>query len=70
MAAEFAGPFVADAQSALDTGFGLVPFGVVAAVAGVLLPQVRFADAAVHPARGDEILSDPVWHLDLLTEPL
>jgi hypothetical protein len=65
IATELADAFVANAQSAVHSGFGLVLFGVVAAVARVVLPQERFADAAVHPARGDQIFGEPVWHLTL-----
>ena len=62
VAAEFAGAFGTDAQSAVDAGLGLVLFGVVASVAGVTLAQVGFTDAAVHPAGGDEVLGDPLFH--------
>jgi len=64
MAAEFAGAFSADAEAAVNPRFGLVLLGFVAAVARVILTQVRFTDAAVHPARGDEILDYFPLHLD------
>lgn len=51
IAAEFSGAFPAEAQAAVRTG--PVLFEISAAAAGVLLPQVRLADAAVHPTRGD-----------------
>jgi hypothetical protein len=62
MAAEFTATFLANAQAAVHTGCELVLLRVVATVARILLPQVGLADTAVHPARGDEILRDRVFH--------
>jgi len=58
--AEFAGAFLAEAESAIDPCFGFVLLGFVAAVARVMLAQVGAADSAVHPARGDQVLGDRV----------
>ena len=62
VATKLAPAFAADPQTAMYPGLGLVQPGVVAAVAGILFPQECFADAAVHPARGDQILGDSVMH--------
>jgi hypothetical protein len=61
MATKSAGAFGADAHLTVYAGFGFVLLGLSAAVAGILLPQVRLADAAVHPAWGDEIMGDPLF---------
>ena len=66
MATEFAASFVANAQAAVDAGFGLVLLGLVAAVARIVFAQERSANPAIHPARGDKIPGDPVWHLTLV----
>ncbi len=62
MATESARSFITDAEAAVDTGFGLVLLGVVAPFAGILFPQVGLADAAIHPARGNEALSNRGSH--------
>lgn len=66
MATERAASFVANAQAAVDAGFGLVQFGIIAAVARIVFAQERSANPAIHPARGDKIPGDPVWHLTLV----
>ncbi len=60
MAAEAARAFAADAQAAMRAGSILSKAN--AAEAGVFLTQVCSADAAVHPAWGDEVLGDPPLH--------
>jgi hypothetical protein len=60
--AEFATAFPASAQAAVHTGCGHVLLRAVAAVARILLPQAGFADTAVHPARGDKIRRDRIFH--------
>ncbi len=62
VAAELAGAFVANAQPAVDAGLGLVLLGIVAAAARIVLAQVRFADSAIHPARRNQVLGNPVRH--------
>jgi hypothetical protein len=54
--------FVANPQPAVHAGLGPVLPGVVAAMAGVVLVQKGFANHAVHPARGNQILFDPARH--------
>ena len=66
IATELAGALVANAQSAVHPGFGFVLLSVIATVARVMLPQERLADAAVHPAGGDQVFGEPVWHFVLL----
>ncbi len=60
MAAEGALAPGADAEPAVDARLGHVLLSLQAAVAGVLCPEVGFADAAVHAAGGDEALNDPL----------
>ncbi len=62
MATEAALAFGADAERAVGAGLGFVLLGVPATVAGVMVAQVGFADAAVHAAWGDEGLGDGVFH--------
>ena len=63
IATEPAGAFAANTQRALHAGLGLVLLGVVASVAGMVLPQERSADSTIHPARGYEVFGDPVSHV-------
>jgi hypothetical protein len=53
-----AGPFIAVPQPAVHTGAGLILLCIVTAVARVPLPQMSFADSAVHSARGNEICAN------------
>jgi hypothetical protein len=55
---------LACAQAAIHAGFWFVLFGIVATVTGVLCPQVRLADAAVHAAWSDEVLGDLSFHFE------
>ncbi len=62
MAAKFVGALLADAEEAADARHPHVLLGLPAAVAGVFLAQVHFADAAVYAARGDEGCCDSLFH--------
>jgi hypothetical protein len=62
LATEIAGAFCAGAHFAVCAGHGHVLFSVLAAVTGVLFAQEGHADAAIHSARGDKVLSNFIFH--------